>query len=70
MKTKDIKGRELQVGDHLALEGGVFSRVTEIVKAPMLIEHEDGKRETPKWAYLANGDHATICRDDEIVVRA
>jgi len=66
--TKQISARELKVGHRLVLQDGSTSKVTEIRRAPITIEHEDGSRETPKWAYLANGDHATVCKADLVTI--
>ncbi len=68
--TKDIRGADLRAGDRVQLDDGKFVKVNEIVKAPVRIEHEDGTRETPRWAHLSNGEHATVCKDDVVTVAA
>lgn len=68
--AKDIRGADLRAGDRVQLDDGKFVKVNEIVKVPMRIEHEDGTTETPRWAYLSNGEHATVCKDDVITVSA
>jgi hypothetical protein len=72
-KIKEKRGAEIVPGDQLLLDDGRFAKVTELVKAPMHIQRDDGSfAPGVRWAYLANpvGGHATICADDTVTVKA
>lgn len=69
-KTSIKLGKDIEVGDRLALEDGRFLEVKGLCRAPIRIQYEDGSVTHPRWAMLSDGGHTTICAQDEYVVRA